>query len=224
MKGSDVEYSNRMTPFRETLWDREADVVVLGYGGTGAVAAVTVKELGGEVIVLEKAQEPGGTTGVSTGAMRVPRDAGRAAKFIEAAGLGSVDEDTARSFAETWMRMLPWLEEHGIQLAPPIDVPSPYQNLPGADAIDRLFFPSGTGGKKTGCGRDLFARLQGLVEGRDIEVLLGSPGRRFLQNPENGEVQGVVVSESGRTINLKAKKAVIMACTGMPSGPTTPGT
>jgi succinate dehydrogenase/fumarate reductase flavoprotein subunit len=203
-----------MSPFQEVNWDREADVVVIGYGGTGAVAAITVNELGGKVIALEKAPEPGGTTSTSTGAMRVPNDAESAARFIEAAGLGSVDKETARSFAETWMRMLPWLEQHDIPLSQSINALAPYQNLPGAGAIDRVLLPGGTGGNERGCGRDLFAHLHSHVEKMNIPVMLDSPARRLIQNPATREVCGVIADESGKTINIKAKKAVIMVCGG----------
>jgi 3-oxosteroid 1-dehydrogenase len=35
-------------------WDREADVVCVGYGGAGAVTAITAADLGASVIIIEK--------------------------------------------------------------------------------------------------------------------------------------------------------------------------
>jgi len=35
-------------------WDREADVVILGYGGAGASAAITAKDAGADVVIFEK--------------------------------------------------------------------------------------------------------------------------------------------------------------------------
>ena len=48
-------------------WDREADVVMVGYGGAGIAASVTAHALGAEVLVLEKAPEAhaGGNTRIA---------------------------------------------------------------------------------------------------------------------------------------------------------------
>ena len=48
-------------------WDKEADVVVVGFGGAGAAAAVTAHDLGAKVLMLEKAPEgeEGGNTRVA---------------------------------------------------------------------------------------------------------------------------------------------------------------
>jgi len=48
-------------------WHREADVLVVGFGGAGACAAVGAREAGGEVLVLERASGGGGTSANSTG-------------------------------------------------------------------------------------------------------------------------------------------------------------
>ena len=48
-------------------WDREADVVIVGFGAAGAVAAITAHGAGPNVLILEKAplEEAGGNTKVS---------------------------------------------------------------------------------------------------------------------------------------------------------------
>jgi monoamine oxidase len=43
-------------------WDREADVVILGYGGAGACAAITAKDAGADVVIFEKCAQGGGNT------------------------------------------------------------------------------------------------------------------------------------------------------------------
>jgi len=35
-------------------WDYEADVVVVGYGGAGAVTAIAARDAGAEVLLIEK--------------------------------------------------------------------------------------------------------------------------------------------------------------------------
>ena len=41
-------------------WDKETDVIVIGYGGAGAVTAITAHDAGAEVLVVEKAPIEGG--------------------------------------------------------------------------------------------------------------------------------------------------------------------
>ena len=53
-------------------WDRVVDVVVLGSGAAGLVAATLAADGGAEVLLLEKAELLGGTTGVSGGMPWVP--------------------------------------------------------------------------------------------------------------------------------------------------------
>ena len=38
-------------------WDRDADVVVVGYGAAGAATAITARDAGAKVLILEKAPE-----------------------------------------------------------------------------------------------------------------------------------------------------------------------
>jgi 3-oxosteroid 1-dehydrogenase len=53
-------------------WDRVADVVVVGSGAAGLAAATFAHDGGAEVLVVEKAELVGGTTGVSGGMPWIP--------------------------------------------------------------------------------------------------------------------------------------------------------
>jgi succinate dehydrogenase/fumarate reductase flavoprotein subunit len=50
-----------------TAWDEAADVVVVGYGGAGASAAIEAKGHGVDVLVIERASGGGGATGIAGG-------------------------------------------------------------------------------------------------------------------------------------------------------------
>ena len=39
---------------KQTGWDMETEVVIVGYGGAGAVAAITAQEAGVKTLILEK--------------------------------------------------------------------------------------------------------------------------------------------------------------------------
>src|SRR5438128_8837619 len=63
-------------------WDLEADVVVVGSGAAGYAAALTAAAEGAEVLILESADSPGGTTAKSGGTTWIPGNA-----MMEAASL-----------------------------------------------------------------------------------------------------------------------------------------
>ena len=48
-------------------WDREADVIVVGFGIAGGSAAIEAARAGSEVLLLERASEGGGTSAESEG-------------------------------------------------------------------------------------------------------------------------------------------------------------
>jgi succinate dehydrogenase/fumarate reductase flavoprotein subunit len=53
-------------------WDKETDVLVVGSGGAGLVAALAARDAGANVLMLEKSAVVGGTTAVSGGVVWVP--------------------------------------------------------------------------------------------------------------------------------------------------------
>ncbi|MBI3513309.1 MAG: FAD-dependent oxidoreductase [Proteobacteria bacterium] len=69
-------------------WDTQTDVLVIGAGGCGLVAALAAAEAGAAVIVVEKRAQPGGTLARDDGA--VPAAGTR---FQRAAG---IDDDSVR--------------------------------------------------------------------------------------------------------------------------------
>src|SRR5262245_22754937 len=57
-----------------TTWDREVDVVVVGSGAAAFAAAVSAKQAGADVVMLERAGGPGGTTLISGGEYWIPNN------------------------------------------------------------------------------------------------------------------------------------------------------
>jgi succinate dehydrogenase/fumarate reductase flavoprotein subunit len=195
-------------------WDKEADVVVVGYGGAGAAAAITVAEAGGSVIILEKAPEPGGNTAVSSGGMRLASDAAKMAEFLEATGLGTIDKQMATEFANVWAGLEDWFRSHGARITVTERSHRFIGVFPGAEALNRGISMD-RDDEWTGVGRDLFEFLQNTTErNEEVEVLLETPAERLVREPSTGRILGVTARRGDEQLNIKAAKAVIMALGG----------
>ena len=65
-------------------WDKEYDVVVLGFGNAGSNAAIAAKDAGCSVVILEKMPQGGGSVSVSSGGFVVPTNRDDYYKFQKA--------------------------------------------------------------------------------------------------------------------------------------------
>ena len=55
-------------------WDVETDIIVVGTGGSGLVAAIIAHDEGAKVKLIEKTDKVGGTTAVSGGIPWIPNN------------------------------------------------------------------------------------------------------------------------------------------------------
>lgn len=99
------------------------DVVVLGTGAAGLVAAITAADAGATVGLFEKSDLIGGTTAMSGGIIWMPNnhlqaEAGvedsraDALAYLESLSLGQIDSDMAATFVDEGPAAIRWLEEH----------------------------------------------------------------------------------------------------------------
>jgi 3-oxosteroid 1-dehydrogenase len=152
--------SNPSGPIPDPVSPDDAyDVVVLGTGAAGLIAAVTAAADGASVGLFEKTDLVGGTSSMSGGVVWIPnnhhqRDAGLvdsrddALAYLGALSLGQIDSDMAAMFVDTAPVMLQWLEENTPCRFAVIDGYSDYH-------------PEHPGGKPEG-GRSLDNELQSL--------------------------------------------------------------
>jgi 3-oxo-5alpha-steroid 4-dehydrogenase len=106
-------------------WDDEADVVVVGFGGAGACAALEASSNGARVLVLDRFHG-GGATAISGGVFYagggthiqseagVTDDADEMFRYLSLEVQGVVSEETLRDFCDKSVDNLTWLEEHGV--------------------------------------------------------------------------------------------------------------
>lgn len=120
-----VKAPRRITSADAESWDDVADVVVVGFGGAGACAALEARSRGADVLVLERF-EGGGATVLSGGIVygggtRFLREAGFADtpetmfRYLKLEVGDAVSDATLRRFCEQSGRNMDWLEQQGLR-------------------------------------------------------------------------------------------------------------
>ncbi|MFH1383000.1 MAG: FAD-dependent oxidoreductase [Chloroflexota bacterium] len=188
-------------------WHESADVVVVGLGAAGAVAAITTHDAGAQVLVLEKqpAASHVTTSHMSAGVFISPNNVAEAATYMEhlaktSGGPPWTDNETNLAWAKYASENVQWLEKLGARVK--LSNRGGEHNLPGQQSIEVYTFP--------GVGHGLMRFLKQQVESRHITVRYETPARRLLTNTR-GEVIGVRAESDGKEINVKATRGVIMA-------------
>ena len=193
-------------------WDREADVVILGYGGAGASAAITAKDAGADVVIFEKTAQGGGNTAVSSGGMMIPNNRERAITYLAKTydfANSQKDQELLEAFVDEAMKSKDFL----LSLAPDQKVyiygHAGFQNIPESDAIDKWRFRTPKGQKTRG-GDMLFNNYRYAVETvRKVPVVYNARGLQLIT--QNDEVLGVWVEIDGKKQAVKARRGVVLA-------------
>ncbi|MGA2395092.1 MAG: FAD-dependent oxidoreductase, partial [Candidatus Lustribacter sp.] len=81
-------------------FDESFDVVVIGFGFAGAVAAISAADAGASVLLAEKEPTPGGISICSYGAIRCAHSFADAFAYLQATNAGRTPEDVLRTVAE----------------------------------------------------------------------------------------------------------------------------
>ena len=97
-------------------YDMETDVVVIGYGGGGAAAAITAHDNGAQVTLLEKMPYPGGNTGVSGGNMSFPKNPEQFSQYLKTLCYGTTEPELVDVFVEGLMQNPEWFKQMGAEL------------------------------------------------------------------------------------------------------------
>ncbi|MDA8125612.1 MAG: FAD-binding protein [Deltaproteobacteria bacterium] len=195
-------------------WDMQADVVCIGYGGAGAVTAITAADLGATVIIIEKQPDDLPTNirhtpniRSATGSLVCTTDAQKASDHMFAASWGKTPRDICDVWGKYAMTNAQWVEKMGGKVSPSTGVRGEFPNLPGADAIDRRSLMGG--------GPVFFKILDENIKKRKdkIKVVYEAPGKELVVDAK-GTVIGVIAEKGGKKIAIKGKKAVVLTCGG----------
>ena len=161
---------------------QEVDLVIVGSGGGGMVAALTAADAGLSAIVLEKRDLIGGSTAMSGGVVWVPAN-----QFLEADGIADSQEaalkhfeavvgdvgpcsstERRKAFLASGPEMVQFLQRLGVSLERCDGYSDYYSDMPGGLAVGRSLEPEPWDGRRLG---DLFPKLQpGLAAGVGLAV------------------------------------------------------
>jgi succinate dehydrogenase/fumarate reductase flavoprotein subunit len=190
-------------------WDREVDVAVIGTGFAGLSAAITAKDAGAKVIILEKMprKHEGGNSRVSGNMWWTPTNLPEALQYMEALSNGLTDKESIQALAEEMMNLNDWLASMGIKAARLGMFQPEHPELPGSRCV-RTWSNNGAGEGK------LWIPIREQVENRGIEILYETPARDLVLSPASGEILGVKATIGEKPISVKARKGVVLACGG----------
>jgi 3-oxo-5alpha-steroid 4-dehydrogenase len=205
-----------MVEAADTLnWDESADVVVVGFGGAGAAAALQAREGGAAVLVLDRFGG-GGTTAYSGGVLyaggtRFQREAGvdddadnlRAYLSLEVGD--AVRPETLRRFCDGSSADVDWLVGHGVRYAsdlflekatfPPEGKYLYYSGNEKTPAFAAKARPAPRGHRAVGAGYGgphYFAALSSAVDRAGVGVL------------RHTRCDRLIIDRTGRVIGLEA--------------------
>ncbi len=207
-------------------WDLETDVVIIGYGSSGAVAALTAAEAGAKVTILEKQRRGTGpevgnhysTSHMSGGVYLQPTEREATIKYFRAmsrmeSGYATTTEhgwsgdDLIDAYTDEALHNHEWLEAHGFVMEKVGE--GAEHNLPGVESFVSYRF------ERSGVG--MMRRFEELIDAEpNITVLYTTPATRLITNT-SGEVLGVEAAAgetNPQTITIRANRGVLMAMGG----------
>jgi succinate dehydrogenase/fumarate reductase flavoprotein subunit len=210
-------------------WDDSADVVVVGYGYAGAVAAIEAHDAGADVLIVEKMPDPGGISITSGGNVRIVDDTELGFQHLKATSAGTTPDSVLRALARGMQQIPAYFAKLAAVSGASIDrrqadgnYPFPGTETFGYVSIKEIpdFDPAGTYPFVSSyvpiaraAGVRLFKVIEDNIRSRKIRVLLEAPAVRLIA--DNGsEVRGVTVEHRGKAMRIKARRALILACGG----------
>ncbi len=221
-------------------WDFETDVAIIGFGATGASAAIEAADAGARVMLFERNSGSGGASGLSGGEIYIGggggTDAQRAAGFedttedftayLKLAGGPCVDEAKCEVYGREALNHYAWLKAQGV----------PYRGnyLPGKHiepTDDSTLIWSGSEAAAPFCdqakpaprghviqhmgwggGRPLVDVLETSARAKGVQVVTDARALALVE--DGGRIVGVIVRIDNQPRFVKASKGVILATGG----------
>ena len=205
-------------------WDLEFDVVVVGWGSAGTAAAVTAHDQGAKVAILEKMPQGGGNSAVCGGNIIIPKGK-EFLEYLDTLSFKTTEREILEVFVAEALKNGDWIRSMGadVQVFNPLEVAYPtmiagagFPHVRGAENVVKYNI-KGTPEEGKPSQR-LWKFLSGLVSKRGIQAFTGTPVQELVTTSQ-GEVAGVLARKDGKTVSIKARRAVILTCGGYENDP-----
>lgn len=216
----------------DAVFDHVADVVVVGTGAAGYAAALTAASEGASVVMIERADQVGGTTILSGGTAWIPNNS-----LMREHGIEDPRDDALRFLCRLAYPHRYDPEDVTLGLArEDYELIETFYDV-GPVAIDRLrdvgaidvFFddttpdyhsfmpenkaPYGRRVPQRGGSEAMFERFEAKREELGVELLLGHRAHRIIKNDDE-EPCGLEVRAGVRTVLVRARRGIVFASGG----------
>ncbi|MYM22183.1 FAD-dependent oxidoreductase [Duganella sp. FT135W] len=208
----------------------ETDVIVIGYGSAGGTSALTAARHGVQVLLLEKADQAGGNSLVSSAMMTYPILEEQKQQFVDylhQVTHGTTPKELVQTFVDGLLLNPQWFRDLGGELEvydykqtdPSISYYIPdktFPQLPAAKGLNlqlRRLKQTATVPERTGGARVWHLINRNVEKEKNIQVMTGTAVVEIVKNTM-GQVIGVIADHAGERFFCKARKGVIMTCGG----------
>jgi fumarate reductase flavoprotein subunit len=185
-------------------WDYETDVLIVGGGTAGLPAGVAAAEAGAKTTILELAKICGGSgnlimVGASFGGTDIQKKQGvedsPELRYRDGVEVAFGEPEMWRVYCDHELELYEWFKEMGI-------VPWTEELLPvPGHSVPRLH---------RYVGAPVEQRIEKEARDKGAEILFEHRAKRLIQDPLTERVLGAAVEVKGKTLNFKAKKAVVL--------------
>jgi succinate dehydrogenase/fumarate reductase flavoprotein subunit len=198
------------------------DVAIVGFGGSGASAAIEAHRAGASVTIIEKMEEGGGSTRESGGTLRIAVDPEKAARHFRALTYGTTPLSMMQVFAHGLTEIPGWIEslggetilrgkEPGSGIFPFHTQGSSYPSFPDAEGVGERLRVKPEGDEAGGLA--LWNVLSRYVESCRMPVLYSHRARKLITGASR-QVVGLVASTAAGDVEIRARRAVVLTCGG----------
>jgi fumarate reductase flavoprotein subunit len=194
-------------------WDYESDAVIIGAGTAGLCAAIEARKAGAEALVLEQMPKCSGSLSVCAGNINFAGSDYQKSQGLKDSpdqyykdGIESCHGEPAmwRAFVDNHLDTYKLIVGLGYK-------PMAIWLLPGHSAQRAHYFEGG--------GPELIRLLEKGSKELGSKILFNHRATRLILNPEINRVVGVLAEKDRKSLNIKARRAVIIASGGFGNNP-----